>query len=63
MRKDKGVIIADRNTRREERDEDDDESNPVDVPTPAVKISIPKASSKYDFVKVTVQNSISASVD
>ncbi|KAG5533685.1 hypothetical protein RHGRI_027761 [Rhododendron griersonianum] len=54
MRKDKGVIIADRNTRREERDEDDDESNPVDVPTPAVKISIPKASSKYDFVKVKV---------
>ncbi|KAI8540265.1 hypothetical protein RHMOL_Rhmol09G0249500 [Rhododendron molle] len=55
MRKDKGVVIADRNTRREERDEDDDdESNPVDVPTPAVKISIPKASSKYDFVKVKV---------
>ncbi|XP_058181642.1 uncharacterized protein LOC131300029 [Rhododendron vialii] len=54
MRKDKGVIIADRNTRREELDEDDDESNPIDVPTPAVKISIPKASSKYDFVKVKV---------
>lgn len=54
MKKEKGVVIADHNTRSEDHDEDDDLSNRVDVPPPAVKISIPKASSKYDFVKVTL---------
>lgn len=47
MKKEKGVIIADLNTSSQQRGDDDgsDGSNPV-------KISIPKASSKYDFVKV-----------
>lgn len=54
MKKEKGVVIADHKTRSEDHDEDDDVSNRLDLPPPAVKISIPKASSKYDFVKVKV---------
>ncbi|CAL5404833.1 unnamed protein product [Camellia sinensis] len=47
MKKEKGVVIDDNQSRNTQQHEDD-------FPTPAIKFSTRNASSKYDFVKVKV---------